>query len=113
VLPNESFSDLLQSADKCIILKYIVNIIWIDVMATLQIRDLPDQIYEKLKKEAKKKHRSLAQQAVITLAKGLETPYNPKERRSILIDSLKTENHKGKKYKLSDPVKIIREDRER
>lgn len=82
-------------------------------MATLQVRDLPDQIYEKLKKEAKKKHRSLAQQAVITLAKGLDTPSNPKERRSVLIDSLNIDNNQNKKYKLSDPVKIIREDRER
>ncbi len=82
-------------------------------MATLQVRDLPDQIYEKLKKEAKKKHRSLAQQAVITLAKGLETPYNPKERRATLIESLNSDRQVVKKYKLSDPVKIIREDRER
>ena len=82
-------------------------------MATLQVRDLPDQIYEKLKKEAKKKHRSLAQQAVITLAKGLEAPYNPKERRSILINNLQTDNQSNRKYKLPDPVKIIREDRER
>jgi plasmid stability protein len=82
-------------------------------MAILQVRDLPDQIYEKLKKEAKRKHRSLSQQAIITLAKGLETPYNPKERRTILIDSLETDNNKSKKYKLSDPVKIIREDRKR
>jgi hypothetical protein len=82
-------------------------------MVTLQVRDLPDQIYGKLKKEAKMKHRSLAQQAVITLAKGLETPYNPKERRSILSDSLNSDRQVSKKYKLSDPVKIIREDRER
>ena len=82
-------------------------------MAILQIRDIPEQIYEKLKSEAKKKHRSLAQQAVITLTKGLDTPSNPKERRSLLIDSLKLDNQEKKSYKLSDPVKIIREDRER
>jgi len=82
-------------------------------MATLQVRDLPDQIYEKLKKEAKKKHRSLAQQAIITLAKGLDAPYNPKEKRSILIESLQAGNQNIKKYKLSDPVKLLREDRER
>ncbi len=82
-------------------------------MATLQVRDLPDQIYEKLKKEAKKKHRSLTQQAIITLAKGLDTPYNPKERRSMLLDNLSQDKQTNKKYKLSDPVKIIREDRER
>jgi plasmid stability protein len=82
-------------------------------MATLQVRDLPEQIYEKLKKEANKKHRSLAQQAVITLAKGLETSHNPKERRSLFWDNLNRDRQSDKKYKLSDPVKIIREDRER
>ena len=82
-------------------------------MATLQVRDLPDQIYEKLKKEAKKKHRSLAQQAVIALARGLDTLYNPKEKRSLLLENLSRDKLDNKKYKLSDPVKIIREDRER
>ena len=82
-------------------------------MASLQVRDMPDQIYEKLKKEARKKHRSLAQQALITLAKGLETSDNPKERRTILLDSLSTEQRTNNQYNLSDPVKIIRQDRER
>jgi hypothetical protein len=66
-----------------------------------------------VEKEAKKKHRSLAQQAVITLAKGLDTLYNPKEKRSLLLDNLSRDKLNNKKYKLSDPVKIIREDRER
>lgn len=82
-------------------------------MTTLQVRDLPDQIYEKLKKEAKKKHRSLAQQAVVTLAKGLETPYSPKEKRSLLLENLSEDKLNNQTFKLSDPVKIIREDRER
>ena len=82
-------------------------------MATLQVRDLPDQIYEKLKKEAKLKHRSLAQQAIVTLAKGLEIHNNPKERRAVLLQNLVNEQQDIKNYKLSDPEKIIREDRER
>jgi plasmid stability protein len=71
-------------------------------MASLQIRDLPDQIYEKLKKEAKKKHRSLAQQALITLAKGLKTSDNPKERRTILLDSLTTEQRINNRIESGD-----------
>jgi plasmid stability protein len=82
-------------------------------MPTLQVRDLPDPIYEKLKKEAKKKHRSLAQQAIVTLAKGLEAPHNPKEMRSLLLDNLNKDELSHKKYKLSDPIRIIREDRAR
>jgi plasmid stability protein len=82
-------------------------------MTSLQVRDLPDQIYDKLKKEAKKKHRSLAQQTVITLAKGLDTSYNPKEKRALLLENLSKDKLNNKKYRLTDPVKIIREDRER
>ncbi len=82
-------------------------------MASLQVRDLPDQIYEKLKKEAANKHRSLAQQAIITLAKGLDTPNNPKEKRILLLDLISRDKLSKEKYKLSDPVKLIRADRER
>ena len=66
-------------------------------MAILQVRDLPDQIYEKLKKEAQKKHRSLSQQAIVTLAKGLDAPYNAKEMRLMLLESLQVENRDNKK----------------
>jgi len=82
-------------------------------MASLQVRELPEQIYEKLKLEAEKKHRSLTQQAIITLAKGLDSPIDPKERRRIIIEGLDKANIRKKKEKLSDPVRLIREDRER
>jgi plasmid stability protein len=82
-------------------------------MASLQVRELPEQIYEKLKLEAAKKHRSLAQQAVITLAKGLDSPIDPKERRRIILEELEDDKLNSKMEKLSDPVRLIREDRER
>ncbi len=81
-------------------------------MASLHVRELPVQIYEKLKKEAGTRHRSLAQQAVITLAKGLNTPYSPQERRIFLLENLENDLNYNDKYKLSDPVNMIREDRE-
>ena len=81
--------------------------------SSLSLLDLPDQIYEKLKKEAKLKHRSLAQQAVITLAKGLEADHNPREKRTLLLDNADLDLESIKEYRLSDPVKVIREDRER
>ena len=40
-------------------------------MPSIQVRDLPEQIYRKLKINAKKDHRSLSQQAIVTLKKGL------------------------------------------
>jgi len=82
-------------------------------MASLQVRELPEQIYLKLKEEAQKKHRSLAQQATITLAKGLNIRLNAKERRFELLSNLKEYHKKHKLNQLSDPVEMIREDRER
>ena len=48
-------------------------------MASLQIRDMPEDLYESLKLKAEKDHRSMAQQAVILLSEALpgknEIPY--------------------------------------
>ncbi len=40
-------------------------------MPSIQVRDLPEQIYSKIKNNAQKDHRSLSQQAIVTLKKGL------------------------------------------
>lgn len=82
-------------------------------MASLQIRELPEQIYLKLKEEAQKKHRSLAQQATISLSKGLNVRLDAKERRIELMANLKEYHKKNKYHQLSDPVEMIRKDRER
>ena len=82
-------------------------------MPSLQVRELPDQIYLKLQEEAKKEHRSLAQQAVATLAKGLDLEINPKKRRKELLKKISEEAIINNKSNLPDPVQLIREDRER
>jgi len=40
-------------------------------MAALQIRSLPPEVYEALAEEAKKQRRSINQQAIVTLKRGL------------------------------------------
>lgn len=82
-------------------------------MASLQVRELPEQIYLKLQEEAKKENRSLAQQAVATLAKGLNIETNPKKRREFLLKKLKETPIISNESTLLDPVKLIREDRNR
>jgi plasmid stability protein len=44
-------------------------------MAILQIRDLPDDLYADLRREAERSHRSISQQAIVELrkAQGLDT----------------------------------------
>ena len=82
-------------------------------MPSIQVRDLPEQIYRKLQINAKKDHRSLSQQAIVTLKKGLGIEANSKERRRVLVDQILSRRISFDNAQLEDPVKLIREDRER
>jgi hypothetical protein len=81
-------------------------------MPTLQVRDVPEHIYRRLADLAEKERRSLAQQAVAVLAKGLEVEVDPKaRRRKVLEEAKRLDLGRGKS--LPNFVKMIREDRER
>ena len=82
-------------------------------MPSIQVRDLPEQIYRKLQINAKKDHRSLSQQAIVTLKKGLGINDNPKERRRILVDQILSKQVFIDSDQLDDPSNFIREDRDR
>ena len=81
-------------------------------MPTLQIRKLPEDIYQALKEEAERERRSLSQQAIITLAKGLDVPLDFRERRKKVIAEIKQEVHLWKKLVNVDVAAWIREDRD-
>jgi len=81
-------------------------------MPTLQVRDVPEHIYRRLADLAEKERRSLAQQAVAVLAKGLEVEVDPRaRRRKILEEAKRLDLGHGKS--LPNFVKMIREDRAR
>jgi plasmid stability protein len=82
-------------------------------MPSIQIRDLPEQIYSKIKNNAQKDHRSLSQQAIVTLKKGLGIDENHKERRRILVDQIMSRRVAFDIAKLENPANLIREDRDR
>ena len=82
-------------------------------MPSIQVRDLPEQIYNKIKNNAQKDHRSLSQQAIVTLKKGLGIDENHKERRRILVDQIMSRRVAFDSAKLENPVNLIREDRDR
>ncbi len=83
-------------------------------MPSLQVRELPDNIYRLLQKKAEVGHRSLAQEAIITLAKGLETSVSNRERRNRLLADITSQPCNPQKIKSDiDPVSLLREDRER
>lgn len=82
-------------------------------MATLQVRDFPDDLHAELAALAEDQHRSLAQQVIVLLKQALEHSESGKRRRARVLDELKKSAGKKGGKKLSDPSKLIREDRER
>lgn len=81
-------------------------------MPTLQVRDVPDHIYRRLVDLAEKERRSLAQQALTIIAKGLDVEVDPKARRRAALEEAKRLKL-GRGKILPDFVKLIREDRNR
>ena len=82
-------------------------------MPILQVRDLPNPIYQKLVQEAKREHRSLSQQAIVELARALNISLSAKNRRAQVIQSI-NEFHQHFSFEPEkDPAQMIREDRER
>ena len=80
-------------------------------MPTLQVRDLPDEIYSQLSYLAQKEHRSLTQEAIVLLKEGIESRVGNKERRRAAIEEKFALGIDGKD--LPDPVALVREDRDR
>lgn len=82
-------------------------------MPSLQVRELPEHIYLSLCREAEAQHRSIAQQAVAAIARGLNLELDPRMRRKALLDTISGVAKKGEVSALPDPSLLIREDRER
>ena len=57
-------------------------------MASLQVRELPENIYSLLKQRAEAEHRSIAQEAIVLLSKGLDMSIAPNELHSRLLNKL-------------------------
>ena len=79
-------------------------------MPTLQVRDLPEDIYIQLNYLAEKEHRSLTQEAIVLLKEGIASKIGNKERRMLLLDTRNPLGIDGNA--LPDPVDLIREDRD-
>lgn len=82
-------------------------------MPSLQVRELPEHIYLTLCREAEAQHRSIAQQAVAAISKGLRLELAPQARRKALLEAIHEGAGKQTASGLPDPALLIREDRER
>ena len=80
-------------------------------MPSLQIRDLPDDLYQALSFRAQQQHRSLAQQAVVELPRIPELTAG--ERRKGVIAHIRATLHKPGGPLTPSPEALVREDRER
>ena len=83
-----------------------------DRMPSLQIRDMPEEVYEALGERAQAERRSLAQQAVVELSAADDS--NRGQRRRLAVSRLKAQ-HGGNRPRppRRDPVRLVREDRKR
>lgn len=82
-------------------------------MPSLQIRDLPEEIYLKLVESAKRNRRSLAQEALELLDRSLRNQEDDRARRRALIEEIRRNPITFKKKPKKSVVEMIREDRER
>ena len=81
-------------------------------MPLLQVRDFPADIYEEITYEAKRQNRTIAQQTIVLIKKGLGEEVSNKERRRRIFEETKTWEV-SEEAKAIDVAKWIREDRER
>lgn len=82
-------------------------------MPTLQIRDLPESLYAQLRRRAEDERRSLAQEAVVALERGLRAghPGAQSRRQAALAEA--AADPIALPPSLPDPAALIREDRAR
>jgi hypothetical protein len=81
-------------------------------MATLQVREVPTAVYGALAEASKQEHRSLAQQALVALERGLGLAEDPVKRRQRVLRTI-ADTPIGEGKSLPDPVDLVREDRSR
>jgi hypothetical protein len=81
-------------------------------MPLLQVRDFPEDIYEEITFEARRQNRTIAQQTLVLIKKGLNEEVSNKERRRRLLEEINS-REVPEAAKALDFVKMIREDRSR
>ena len=81
-------------------------------MPLLQVRDFPADLYDGIKSIAKEENRTITQQTIVLIKKGLGEEYSNKKRKLRLLEEIK-KHELPENIKKNDAVKWIREDRAR
>lgn len=82
-------------------------------MPTLQVRNLPEHIYNKIVELAEEDRRSITQETIILLEKALDMEKQNKKHRKKLLTKIINETKSDNFDNVPDPVPLIREDRQR
>ena len=80
-------------------------------MPTLQVQNVPEDVYIQLNYLAESEHRNLAQETIVLLKEGMNIKIGNKERRKRLLEKIKALDIDGSNA--TDPIFFIREDRDR
>jgi hypothetical protein len=83
-----------------------------DYMPLLQVRDIPKELYETISQAAQMENRSISQQIIVLLKNALNITQERKLRRKYILKEINALNIKNTDN-FPDPVKLIREDRDR
>ncbi|MDR1287495.1 MAG: hypothetical protein LBK08_07800 [Treponema sp.] len=81
-------------------------------MPLLQVRDFPEDVYEEITFEARRRNRTIAQQTTILIKKGLGEEMSNRERRKFAVEKTLARDV-PQQAKLPDYVQFVREDRDR
>jgi len=80
-------------------------------MPTIQVRNIPNDIYVQIQYLAEQEQRSIAEQTIILLKESLNNSNGHKNRRRMILKKMGNLPITG--VQLPDPVTLLREDRER
>jgi len=82
------------------------------LMPSLQIRELPSDVYEALSYRAERNGRSLAQQAIVELRRAQEIERSERRREILARIKSRIEGREPPR-RAADPEELIRQDRSR
>jgi len=81
-------------------------------MPLLQVRDMPEDLYEQLSQIAEQDNRSITQETIVLLKKALNYKESRISRRKRVLSEIRNDVIVDSN-KFPDPAVLIREDRER
>ncbi len=80
-------------------------------MPILQVRDVPEDLYETLSRVAREDNRSISQETIVLLRTALNLKQERVLRRKVVMENMEEVDIDSSDW--PDPVDLIREDRDR